>query len=251
MKPSAIDILRKFVIRGCIQHLVETSEHPIWLNLTFGENVTKKDYASRCWDKLSKRLVRQYPSIRLVGIWARQRRGAWHIHAVCDRRLPVRWLRMNAVGCGFGVQCYLQELDGKTETPQKISRYIAGYCTDKNGLDPVIDKGVRRMIFVGSNVRALNMRYRSVLKKCTSVGREIANGLIEDERQEATEFMREFSRPGGWKKVWETWGEWYKRNRDYWFELGWSEMSVEEQADALVCDEYVRRYFETGRWSYV
>lgn len=251
MKYSPIDILRKFVMRKCIEHLVVTSEHAVWFNLTFWENVTRKEYAEKCWRRLKMALVRENPNFRLVGIWARQGRGAWHIHAVCNQRFDLKWLQSVAVRSGFGPQFYVKELDRNPLTPEKISRYICGYCTDKNALDPEKDKGVRRMIFVGKNVRVVNMRYKSSLKRVTSLGRDMAETISKHEWDSMSEFERDFSPPDGRKKIFETWGQWYRRNRDYWFQLGWASLSNAERREMLELDEYCRRYFETGRWSYV
>jgi hypothetical protein len=66
---------------------------------------------------------------------------------------------------GFGPQFHLQEIRRDEASPRKIARYITGYCTDKNCLDPERDKGVRRLIFVGRKVRIIDMRYRSALKR--------------------------------------------------------------------------------------
>jgi hypothetical protein len=238
-------------MRKCIENLVWTSEHAVWFNLTFWENVTNKAYATKCWDKLSKAIVKQHPGFRLVGVWARQGRGAWHIHAVCNTRFDLCWLRRKAMRCGFGSQFYLKELDNRKETPEKIARYITGYVTDKNGLDKEKDKGVRRTIFVGKHVKVVNMRYKSGLKKVTSVGREISESIEADDFRAKTKFERDFSLAAGRKKATETWGDWYRRNRDYWFRLGWDTMSKEEQDEMVELDEYCARYLSTGRWSYV
>ena len=251
MNYSPSDILRKFVMRKCIQHLVETTEHAVWLNLTFWENVTNKSFAEKCWRRLKMTLVRENPNFRLVGVWARQGRGAWHIHAVCNQRFDLEWLQRKAMRAGFGPQFYVKELDSRKETPQKIARYITGYCTDKNGLDPEKDKGVRRTIFVGKHVKVVSMRYKSALKKVTSIGKEMAEQIGSDEWKEMSQFEREFSPSDGRKKSWETWGEWYKRNRDYWFRLGWETLSEEVRKEYAELDEFCARYFQTGRWSYV
>ena len=250
-KYSPSDILRKFVLKNCIQHLVETSEHAVWFNLTFWENVTNKKFANKCWDKLSKAIVRENPNFRLVGIWARQGRGAWHIHAVCNQRFDLGWLRRKAMRCGFGPQFHVQEIDSRPKSPEKIARYITGYVTDKNCLDKEKDKGVRRMIFVGKHTRIMDMRYKSGLKRITSRGRDIAEQISSDQFREMTQFERDYSMPTGRKKSWETWGEWYRRNRAHWFQIGWESMSDEERTEMLEMDEYCRRYFETGRWSYI
>lgn len=250
-KYRPIDILRKFVLRQCIEHLIVTSQDAVWLNLTFWENVTNKAYASKCWDKLSKTLRRENPDFRLVGIWARQGRGAWHIHAVCNQRFDLQWLQSKAMRCGFGPQFHVQQVDRKPETPEKLARYISGYCTDKNGLDAETDKGVRRMIFVGPNVRIVDMRYRSGLKKVTAVGKRLVDGFTADQLSGMTEWEKDFSTPEGRKKAWETWGAWYKRNREYWFRVGWESLSLEERRELYEMDECILRYFETGRWAYL
>jgi hypothetical protein len=86
------------------------------------------------------------------------------------------------------------------ETPNRIARYISGYCTDKNGLDPVKDKGVRRMIFVGKHVRIVDMRYRSSLKQVTGMGRKMAREIEDDERKEMSKSERDLSFPSYRKK---------------------------------------------------
>jgi len=238
-------------MRQCIEHLVVTSERAVWFNLTFWENVTNKAYANRSWNKLSISICRKYPGFRFVGVWARQRRGAWHIHGVCNMRLPVEWLRSVAMRSGFGPQCFLKELDGRVETPNKIARYITGYCTDKNGLDPVKDKGVRRMIFVGKHVRIIDMRYRSSLKRVTSMGREMAREMEDEERKEMSKSERDLSWPSYRKRASESWGDWYRRNREYWFRLGWESLTAVEREVFLRLDVFTSRYLESGRWSYV
>lgn len=158
-KPTPADILRKFVLRRCIENLVWTSEHAVWFNITFWENIQDKAYAVKAWDRLTKRLRNANPDFRFVGIWARQQRGAWHVHGVCNQRFELKWFKSQLAACGFGISCYLQEVDDKPDSPAKIARYISNYCTDKNGLDPVKDKGIRRTIFVGKNVKVVNMRF--------------------------------------------------------------------------------------------
>ena len=238
-------------MRKCIEHLVVTSEHAVWFNITFSENVTVKKYATKCWNRLVRYIVKKYPNFRLVGIWARQGRGAWHVHAVCNQRFDIEQLRNWLIWSGFGKIFYVKEIDSRPQSPEKIARYITGYVTDKNCLDPEKDKGVRRMIFVGKHVRVVDMRYKSSLKQVTSRGKAIAEEVAEAEYQDMSEFERDFSPPGGRKKVWETWGDWYRRNRDYWFKVGWESLSDDERREMCELDGFCVRYFETGRWSFV
>lgn len=251
MRYSPSEVLRKYVLRKCIEHLVVTCEHAVWFNLTFWECVTKKEYANKCWNRLRTALVRENRDFRLVGVWARQGRGAWHIHAVCNQRFDIEHLRSMVMRAGFGQQFHVQEIDNKPDSPKKIARYIAGYCTDKNGLDPVKDKGVRRTIFVGPNVKVVNMRYKSFLKKVTSSGRELDKEVGDVMWGAASDVERELGKVGGGKKAWETYPEWYRRNRAYWFRVGWNTLSDEERREIWDCDEFIRRYLETGQWSFV
>ena len=250
-KYSPADILRKYVLRQCIAHLVVTSEHAVWFNLTFWENVTNKAYASKCWDRLCKQIRSKNPGFRLVGVWARQARGAWHIHAVCNQRFDLDWLRSKAMRAGFGPQFYVKEIDSDPRSPEKIARYISGYCTDKNGLDPVRDKGVRRTIFVGPNVKVVDMRYRSGLKRVTTRGRFLSAEIESDVWRDSSDFERQFSALGMRRKAFETWGDWYRRNREFWFAVGWASLSVDEQRELMQLDEFVVRYFTTGQWAYL
>jgi hypothetical protein len=95
------------------------------------------------------------------------------------------------------------------------------------------------------------MRYRSSLKQITSIGRTIADDIRSDAWEAASDFERDYSTDDGRKRSWETWGQWYKRNRDYWFRLGWETLSDDEKEEMLELDEFTSRYFDTGRWSYV
>ena len=205
----------------------------------------------KCWNKLQTALVREHPGFRLVGVWARQRRGAWHIHAVCNRRFNLDRLQNLLLRSGFGPSFYVQEIDANPLSPTKIARYISGYCTDKNGLDREKDKGVRRMIFVGKNVKVHNMRYRSQLKRVTSAGREMAQERERAEFDSLNDFQKHYSIPFGRKKASETWGDWYRRSRDYWFDLGWEALSDDVRKEIVELDGFVVRYLQTGQWSYV
>lgn len=220
------------------------------MNLTFWENVTVKSFATKCWKRLETTLSREYPGIRLVGIWSRQGRGAWHIHAVCDTRINAEWLRIKAMRCGFGPQFLLKRLNSDPATPERIARYISGYVTDKNGLDKEKDKGVRRMIFLGRNVRVANMRYKSELKKITSVGRELTKEMRMDASGYMSDFENDMAFCGERRLPSESWGDWYRRNREYWFRVGYESLTDSER-EVVECDLFVQRFLKTGRWSYI
>lgn len=107
------------------------------------------------------------------------------------------------------------------------------------------------MISIGKASSVFNMRYKSGLKRVTSHGREMARQFSSDEYEAMNDFEKQFSAPSGRKKIWESWGDWYRRNRAYWFELAWRTYSDAERQEIIELDEFCVRYLETGRWSYV
>jgi len=87
----------------------------------------------------------------------------------------------------------------------KVARYLAGYLTGKNALDPELDKGVRRTIVIGKLARVCTMRF----DWGKGVGALWKHGLM---------LHREFE-PGY---------NWFKhrvRDFDYLARLGWESLS--------------------------
>ena len=199
----------------------------MWLNLTFAENLEDHVEAVRRWRNLQGRMARRWPALRLVGGWARQKRGAWHIHAVADVGgwLDVVELRHMAVECGFGQQMKLVVI-GKShgqaqKTPAQIARYIAGYVSGShNALDVIRDKGVRRMIYVGPGVRRVVLRFDwakglgALSRRGQMLWREM------DPRHERT-----------WRKNHRlaSFMDYQRVHRDFFIHLGFESFSLEQQ----------------------
>ena len=265
MRYSVNDIVRKHALRAAINHLQQTSDLCWWITLTFTQNVVERRYAFWKWHVLTKRIVKRYPGCRTVGVWARQRRGAWHVHLVAsfpgvedlDSAGDIyngsngsenwRWLRSAALDVGWGPQMKFRRVGYSVTDGAKLANYLGNYCTDKNGLDPVKDRGVRRLIYLGKHVRVYDMHWKSSFKRVVALGRhehrDEFSGMSDAERHLAVNTYK--------KKLLESWGERYRRLLPYWFSLGWALLSAQEKEAMLSEDRFVRDYLEHGRIAYV
>jgi hypothetical protein len=253
MRFSVSDIKRKHALRAAIEHLQATSDVCFWITLTFAENVEDKGDANECWRTFSRWLTRGYSGVRLVGVWARQRRGAWHMHGVLTipgvLDLHLRGDKMTGLGgsehwrafreamirAGFGWQFDFQLVGPSFLDGRKLANYLGNYMTDKNGLDPVRDKSVRRLVYLGDHVRMFGMRWKSSFKRIVSMGRWADLALRGPNR----------------KSMCESWGEWYHRFVDHWFQLGWGMLSASDQEEMLIMDKFTERYLKFGLVAYV
>lgn len=97
---------------------------------TFKENVTEKKEAMRRWKPVRDYLVRQ--GVDFVGVWQRQKRGAWHFHALVNLRLNVVTLRSFCVQRGWGSQLNIELIGGGarrfTDGPAAV-KYLCRYLT--------------------------------------------------------------------------------------------------------------------------
>jgi len=123
----------------------------VFATFTFQENVTDKAEAERRWRNLKGRIQRKVPTILGVHIWQRQKRGAWHIHAVFNQPLDVSWLRPIALECGFGTFLdlrYVGSARGGYEgwDRRRVVGYITRYITRDLAEE---DKGVRLVGYTG------------------------------------------------------------------------------------------------------
>jgi hypothetical protein len=82
-----------------------------------------------------------------------------------------RWLRSAAVDLKWGQQMKFRRVGGTFLDGTKLANYLGNYCTDKNGLDPVKDKNVRRVIYIGQHVRIFDFRWKSTFKRILALGR--------------------------------------------------------------------------------
>lgn len=94
-----------FVVTCTVKGLCARFSPCVLATLTFEENLTDLIEAKRRWHNLSRKIGRtclaRHP-LEFVGVWERQKRGAWHLHVVCNQYIDVVWLRDEAVSCGFG-----------------------------------------------------------------------------------------------------------------------------------------------------
>jgi hypothetical protein len=215
---------RRFGLELRIREMLIRSPEPCFLlTATFGENLLDHKEAVRRWKLLVQRIERLHPGWRFVGVWARQKRGAWHVHGIFEGRLCWKMLHRMATETGWGRMINVEQLGvGKwfvrkhdNEVPnwaedaefvaKKVARYLSGYLTGNNALDPELDKGVRRTIVIGKLARVCTMRF----DWARGVGALWKAGLA---------VHREFE-PGY---------RWFKRRTDdfdYLVRLGWESLS--------------------------
>ena len=163
-----------YAVALAVERIVRVGMCPTFDTFTFQENVTNKDEAARCWRNLKARLARHYPGLEGVGVWQRQRRGAWHLHYVFDRRLDVVQVRAWAVECGFGPQLNMRAVSEQPGmkagwTGARVAKYLTRYITrdlselsDPGGEadDDEGDKGVRIVDYLGAaRVGTVNFRW--------------------------------------------------------------------------------------------
>jgi hypothetical protein len=145
-----------YAVGLAVAEIVRTSKRPTFDTFTFAENVTDKKEASKRWRVLKERLKRYYPGLRSVGVWQRQKRGAWHFHALFDRMLDVNLVRPWAIAVGFGPQLNMRPVSTQAGfrnqwSASRVARYITRYITrDVEGLD----KGVRLVEYCGDARKA-------------------------------------------------------------------------------------------------
>lgn len=198
-------IKRKACLLGNAQALCYLPDRPLtwmgapfWGTLTMAENVVDKSEAERRWRPLKRALKNKYPEMRMVVVWARQKRGAWHLHWLCDARVDVNWLRPYAVELGWGPQIVLVALafsqfnrgrgiQGVQRAVAAIVGYLTDYLTAKNSLDVKRDRGVRRVAVFGVGARVWRARHeaargkrRLVLKGWSAWTQEQRERVIHD-----------------------------------------------------------------------
>jgi hypothetical protein len=151
----------RHAVEFSIRELCRHSKCPVFLTLTFKDNVTDKADAEKRWSRLRERLRRKYPDLSGVGVWQRQSRGAWHLHAIISQPMPVDWLRPAAVECGFGAFVdlkFVNQRDGFRGMggPEKCARYMARYVTREWRDDR--DKSARLVCYIGDG-RSSSVRF--------------------------------------------------------------------------------------------
>lgn len=214
-----------------VAEIVRTSKAPTFDTFTFAENVTDKLEASKRWRRLKARLKRHYPGLRAVGVWQRQKRGAWHFHCVFDRRLDVLQVRPWAMACGFGNQLNMRaigDLPGMRQgwSPERVARYLTRYITRE--VDSEADAGARLADYCGDARRAtVTFRWANGIGKLWRLGR------------------------GAWQEIFGGHGT-QPRFEEFWFvvRLGWETLSAEEQGLMLLDSHEVAEWFNPERYPF-
>lgn len=152
--------------------------HPLFYfwSFTFADNIEDKTEAQRRFKPLADRLNARIgprspqgePDLRpraydWLYVWERQKRGAWHLHMVLDKRLDVTELRQWLVDRGWGTQMKAKivrsspaRFDGRTwrtdeSSVVRVVRYLVKYCTKSLGGEA----GSRKKVFGGSPLAKL------------------------------------------------------------------------------------------------
>jgi len=134
----------------------------VFLTLSFKDNLTDKEEAERRLNRLLRRLRGLFPDFRGVGVWQRQKRGAWHFHAVIPYPVDGSVLHRECLLCGFGSshnlkrigrRCRVRLASGEFKEIPVTARGVARYVTRYIGRDVGDEKRVRYVRYWGSGVR--------------------------------------------------------------------------------------------------
>ena len=153
----------------------QSTSPPVLVTLTFAETLTDYQEARRRFRCLRERMRRKYPGLELCGAWELQKRGVWHPHFVANQFIDVKWLRLNAIQCGFGRIMRLDYIAGsrnrKADSVRRAARYICKYVTKEIGTN-VTGKGNRVVFFHGGARRAtVRFSWSGGLNKLWRLGR--------------------------------------------------------------------------------
>jgi len=96
-----------------VRHLVLAAGLDHLLTLTFRENVTDFDRASRCFERFIKLVHAEMPDWPYVAVAERQKRGAWHWHLGVAGRQNVTLLRRLWLECAGDGNIDVQPPPGK------------------------------------------------------------------------------------------------------------------------------------------
>lgn len=201
---------------------------PVFATFTFRENITDKAEASKRWRRLKERLrrgigARSVVPLQGVGVWQRQKRGAWHLHYVFNQFLGIVELREAAEACGFGPMLNLRFIKKGVNAPglwkpQRVVSYMVRYLT--RDLDDQ-DKHVRAVDYLGTRRATTSFGWANGFAKLYRAGRAAWSDLYaEDLGQPCLD--------------------------NYWFiiRLGWEVMSYEEKSFIAQSSDAVKRWWD-------
>lgn len=197
---------------------------PIFATFTFQENLTDKGEAQGRWRRLKERLRRQWPHTRGVGVWQRQKRGAWHLHYVFSQYLDVVLLREAALQCGFGPMLNLRYIDRGVKSKaiwsfRRVTSYMTRYVL--RDVDE-IDKGVRVVDYHGPHARIASVRF--------SWARGFAR-LYRAGRTAWSEMFAEREGQPGWDSYW------------FLIRLGFETLSLQDRERSLLESDAVCKWW--------
>lgn len=219
-----------YAVALAVAEIVRTAKEPTFDTFTFADNVTDKLEASKRWRRLKARLKRHYAGLRAVGVWQRQKRGAWHFHAVFDRRLDVIQVRPWAIACGFGAQLNMRavgEVPGMRAgwTPLKVAKYLTRYITRDVSEG---DGGVRLADYCGDCRKATTaFRWGGGIARLWRLGRQAWSDMFAADEGQPT--FEQF-----WMLV----------------RLGWETLTGQEQAEAVEGSDAVAMWLNPERYPF-
>lgn len=121
-----------------IRWIVRRHPGAVFATFTFAENVTDLHEAKVRWRPVADWIRRH--GVVAVGAWQRQKRGAWHLHLVCSRRMDIVRLRDFAMGRGWGSFINLRPVsvhDPRSkqfgEDVDRTADYVSRYITRDMG----------------------------------------------------------------------------------------------------------------------
>jgi len=179
-----------FAVKLAISAMCRANENPVLVTLTFAENVVVFKEAHKRWDRLLKRIRRRWPDLHGVGVWQRQKRGAWHLHCVVPHRLAIAVFREMAVACGFGtfvnleyihrpgklVNGFKQKGSSYLWTPERVANYLTRYLTREQDNGELHAKVV---CYWGKTVRkaTLNFEFQGTMRELFLRGKQLFREL--------------------------------------------------------------------------
>lgn len=217
-----------YAVGLAVKEIIRTQRGGAYFNtFTFEENIQDKAEAETRWRRFKARLLRRWPELRGVGVWQRQRRGAWHLHLVCDRFLPVVALRAWAVECGFGKMMKFRLIEGTGRrayggdvwSAKRVADYLVRYIVRDFGLNEHDDSGARVVCYIGGS-RACTVSFAWV------------KGFAQIYRRGRA-----------------LWSECFPGRQptfdDYWFiiRLGWEDFTEDEQRAAVLGSDSVCKWW--------
>ncbi len=156
--------------------------HPVFATFTFHDNIRDKAEAAKRWRALKERIRRRWPDLKGVGVWQRQKRGAWHLHYVFNHYLAIVELRDKAVACGFGSFLNLRMVSTEKGSStviwsvNRVANYIARYIVRDTGDEE--DEGVRMVDYLGARVATIAFNWRNGFSYLYRTGRQAWSELF-------------------------------------------------------------------------